>query len=309
MILTPSKKLILPTARVGGFFKLEATRPNGERRLLADWFPNLITDAGLNRIGTGTYLSACHVGTDNTAPAVGNTALGGFVAGTNSIIAVSSGAQPTEPYYGWKSATYRFAAAPADWNLNEVGIATAKTHGGATIMFSRALILDDLGVPATVTVLTGEILDVTYQLRLYPMLTDFEQTVTIPGSGDHDVITRASKVTSGAWGSYLGEAATIYTGVSNQFELWSGDIGAITSTPSGSRLGFNAGNLAYVNNSLQRDGTVGLGLASGNFAGGIRSIKWQTSLGEYQQQFDPPIMKTAAKTLSLVVRYSWARNT
>jgi hypothetical protein len=43
-------------------------------------------------------------------------------------------------------------------------------------------------------------------------------------------------------------------------------------------------------------------------SGGIRSLRWKTTLGYYQQQFDPPIAKTNTKTLSLVVRYSWARN-
>jgi hypothetical protein len=308
MIHVPDNRLVLPTTRMGGFFKMEAVRRDGTRRLLADWFPNLITDVGLNRIGTGSYLSACHVGTDNTAPSVLDTALGGFVAGSNTITASPAGAQATAPYYGWKSITYRFTAAPIDWNLNEVGIATAKTNGGSTIMFSRALILDDLGAPATVTVLTGEILDVTYQLRLYPMLDDVLQTVTIPGSGDHDIITRAAVVTSGLWGSELGGVATIYTGVSNTFSLRNGDIGAITSSPSGTTQSFNAGNLAYGNNNLYRDGTRSFGLSEGNLSGGIRSLYWRTSIGVYQQQFDPPIMKTSAKTMSLVVRYSWARN-
>lgn len=300
--------ILLPASRIRGFFKMEAVRPDGTKRLLADWFPNLITDVGLNRIGTGSYMSACQVGTDNTAPVVGNTILGGFVAGSNTITAVASGAQATAPYYGWKSHTYRFAAAPTDWNLNEVGIATARTSGGSTILFSRALTLDMYGDPATITVLTGEILDVTYQLRIYPPLTDVNQTINIAGSGDHDIITRASTVTGAGWGGGLGEVATIYDGVLSQFSLWSGDIGAITAQPSGSRQGFNAGNLAYGNNNLYRDGTKSFGLSEGNFGTGIRSLSFRTTLGSFQMQFDPPIMKTNAKTLSLVVRYSWARN-
>jgi hypothetical protein len=315
VIILPSAKhletkseLAVPMGTVRGFFKMEAVRPDGSRRLLADWFPNLITDVGLNRIGTGSYLNACHIGTNNTAPTVGDTALAGFVAGSNTVQASAFGAQSTAPYYGWKTITYRFAASPSDRNLNEVGIATSPVNGGSTIMFSRALILDEFGAPSTVTVLTGEILDVTYQLRLYPMLVDVTQTVTITGSGSHDIITRASTVTSTLWGGELGAAATIYTGSTNTFQFWNGDIGPITGSPSGSQYGKNAGNLAYVNNSLQRDGTAGLGLSEGNLAGGIRALKWRTSLGVYQQQFDPVISKNNTKTLTVVVRYSWARN-
>src|SRR5690606_31940294 len=69
-IWVPRAKIIEPrrelrvTHGLCGRFKLEAERPDGQRRLLADWFPNLITNAGLNRIGTSSgWLTACAVGT------------------------------------------------------------------------------------------------------------------------------------------------------------------------------------------------------------------------------------------------------
>ena len=45
---------------VEGWYKFEAVRPDGTKRLLADWFPNLITDAGLERMaGNGDWMRYC----------------------------------------------------------------------------------------------------------------------------------------------------------------------------------------------------------------------------------------------------------
>lgn len=297
--------ILRPTVR--GYFKLTAIRPDGRKRPLTGWFPNLITDVGLNRIGQGTYLNACHVGTNNTTPAVGDTGLAGFVAGTSTIQASATGAQSTAPYYGYFTKTFRFAQGAAAGNLAEVGIATARTNGGSTIMFSRALILDELGDPTTVTVLSDEVLDVTYQLRLYPPLTDVLQTITIEGSGYHDTVTRASQVTSSNWGAYLGAVATFNPNAPSNITVYNGAIGTILQAPSGSSAQANSYDLAYGNNNLYRDGGVSYGLNVANLSGGIRSARFTTSLGLYQTEFDPVIPKTSTKTLSLLFRVAWGR--
>lgn len=294
--------------RLGGFFKLEALRLDGTKRPLTGWFPNLITDVGLNRIGTGSYMNSCHVGTNNTAPSVANTALAGYRAGTSSVVGGSESAQTVAPYYGWKRRTYRFDIGTASGNLSEVGIATAAANGGSTILFSRALILDEFGVPTTVTVLADEILDVTYELRLYPPLTDVTQTVSITGSASHNVITRAAAVTGGTWYYFIGNGMSFDPYGGSQMTARSGDIGTIGGWPSGT-AGYSGSpwTNAYINNSLYRTGGANFGLTQANF-GGIRSISWYSSLGSYQTQFDPVINKTATKTLNVTFRVDWARN-
>lgn len=299
---------IVMRPRMCGFFKLEAVRLDGTKRLLADWFPNLITDVGLNRVGSGSYLNACHVGTNNTAPSVADTTLAGYRAGTTTVVASSDGAQPSAPYYGWKRKTFSFGIGAASGNLNEVGVATAAANGGATILFSRALILDEFGSPTTVTVLVDEVLDVTYELRLYPPLVDVTQTVSITGSGSHDIITRARDVTSYRWSSFLGNGVTFDPYGGSSLTARSGELGAITGGPSGtSESSGTCWTLAYGNNNLYRDGGASFALHQGN-VGGIRSIAWHTSLGAFQTRFDPVIDKTDTKTLNVVFRVAWARN-
>lgn len=312
MIIVPKKELIvpLPSPRVGfqGLFKLEAVRPDGRRRMLADWFPNLVTDVGLNRIGTGSYLSACHVGVNNTAPTVSDTALAGYVGGTTTVQASSTGNTTISPYYCWKRITYRFAVGAATGNIAEVGIATIAALSGS-ILFSRALILDEFGAPTTVTVLADEQLDVTYELRLYPPLVDVTGSFTISGSGVHTYTLRASGVTSNIlWGYYLGGVASM-SHRDTELDVYNGNIGTITQAPSGSAAGTGMGNAAYGNNNLYRDASGGYGLNYGNLAGGIRSVRFETTLGCFQYQVDPIIDKTNIKTLSLTNRVSWGRYT
>jgi hypothetical protein len=312
-IWIPRKEIIieLPTARprVRGYFKLDAIRPDGRVRPLVGWFPNLITDSGLNRIGTASYLTACHVGTNNTAPSNADTSLAGYVAGTTTRQAWSEGAQSSPPYYGWTRITYRFAVGVAAGNLAEVGIASQLLNAGS-VNFSRALILDEFGDPTTVTVLGDEVLDVTYELRLYPPLVDVTGTFTISGSGDHDYTLRAASVTnSTAWASIIGNRASLAPYGSAHLFVTNGAIGAITSTPSGTSAGTGVINNAYSNNSLTLTGYGTFGLNAGNLSGGISTVRYVTSLGAYQYDLDPIVDKTDTKTLVLTNRVSWGRYT
>lgn len=306
-VLMPKDEIFVPS-KLCGFFKMEAIRPDGRKRLVADWFPNLITDAGLNRMAYGGYLNACHVGTNNTPPNVLNNSLVGYVGGTTTVQSSSYGAQSTAPYYGWKRITYRFNVGVATGNLAEVGIATAAANGGSTVLFSRALILDINSNPTTITILPDEVLDVTYELRNYPPLVDVPQTLTITGSGSHDMVTRAAFVTSSSWGLYLGGGVSFNTSGVDGF-VFNGSIGAITSGPSGNSSNVSQYNVgSYVENSLERSGGYGFGLNQGNLAGGITAARYQTTLGYYQTSFSPAITKDATKTLSFVFKTTWARN-
>lgn len=284
-----------------GFFKIEAISPDGTKRLLADWFPNLITDPGLNSLGTNTdFLSNCLVGSGNTTPTVADTSLVAQVATTSNIQSSTSNAQSSSPYYGSITKTYRFVAGTATGNLAEVGI-------GGSILFSRALILDGGGSPTTITVLSNEVLDVTYQLRLYPNTSDVTGSITI-SAVSYAFTKRAASVTdSGPWG--LGAL----TGGGQQVVAYSGAIGAITTTPSGSGFGIGVTNAAYGNNNLYRDFTAFFDLNDANL-GGIESVVavFGPSIGRFgsiQMQFTPSLPKDNTKTLTLGFRHSWSRKT
>lgn len=309
-VLMPAKRIALPSG-FAGYYKMEAIRPNGSRRVLADWFPNLITNVGLDDIGygTGTQLSACVVGSGAATPTFSDSALAAQIASTTTIQNSVSGSQPSAPYYGWINRTWRFAAGVAAGNLAEVGV---KTSTGGGKMFSRALILDGLGAPTTITVLSDEVLDVTYQLRLYPYLSDITGSVVI-GGVSYNYTARAANVTSGVlalqpqvWGGVGGPSAngcTVYTGTISA---------AITGNPSGSAAAGGVLTLAsYTPNALFRDGTFAFGLNFGNVSGGFRSVLlelgWTVYMGRIQIEFDAAVPKDATKVMSLTFRHTWAR--
>lgn len=284
-----------------GWFKIEATRPDGTRRVLADWFPNLILNGGLDRMGAnGDYLNWCQVGSGSTAPVATQTALVNRIAGTNTRQASVEGAQASAPYYGWFRRTYRFAQGVAAGNLSEVGVGWAASGS----LFSRALILDGGGSPTTITVLSDEVLDVTYELRRYPGTVDLIGTVVLDGV-THDWVSRAAGVTTeGLWS---GESSMAL----NYAQSFNSDIGPVTQFKLVGTGGYlSATSLAYSSGIYARGATVSAGLNDSNLSGGIRSIVVGSSgngCGFYQIQFDPAIPKNNTKVLSLTIQHSWAR--
>lgn len=302
--------------QLAGFYKMEAFREDadgneipGSRRAAADWFPNLITNAGLEGMGTLSILELtafCRVGTGTTAPAVTDTGLVAQIASTATLQSSSQTAQATPPYYGSYVITRRFAAGVAAGNLSEVGMASAATGG---IMYSRALILDGGGNPTTITVLSNEVLDVTYQVRNYVPTEDGNWSATI-ATVAYSGIVRAADATSTPWAGVNHPAGrnsnwvpttTVYNGAINA---------AITGNPSGSPATVPDANLAYVANSLSRDYTATMGLNDGNLAGGITAILLRTAYGPYQLSVSPAFPKDATKTATLTFRCGpWGRFT
>lgn len=298
----------MTTIGFAGRFKLEAVNAEtGERRVLAPWFNNLITDQGLNRIGTGPIGGYCHVGTGNAAPAVTDTALAAKLAHTTSVISGVSSGSATLPYYGSRTQVFRFGVGVASGNLSEVGIGYS-----ATALFSRALIKDSSGNPTTITVLPSEYLDVTYELRMYAPAADVPFSVVISGVTYTGVVRAAQATTfsdtADPWyGGYLfGSGAAL--GTNTQPRAYNGALGTATTAPSGagSVLGIPSNN-GYANNSMQLTGTVTAALAAGNLAGGISALAIYTTLGAFQMSFSPAIPKDATKVLSVGITLSWAR--
>jgi hypothetical protein len=297
--------------KLRGRYKLEAVDVfTGRRRLLADWFDNLITDNGLDLLGTtGNFQTYCLVGSGNTAPANSNTALVTFVASTSSTTNSLNTNSGSSPYFGTMTRTWRFAIGTATGNLSEIGIGPNSTNTG---LFSRALILDGGGSPTTITVLSTEALDATYQLQVYAPLTDVTGNVTINAVSYAYVMRAANANSSGSWGGP--NAANGDRMGLNGLTVYNGSIGSITSQPGGSSG--NNGGIAvqsYTPGSLFIDSIVSFGLSDGNVSGGISAALLTygrnfSSLGSFQVSFTPALPKDGSHTMTLTFRQSWARH-
>ena len=296
--------LIVPSMQMRGKYKIEAVQPDGRKRPLTGWMANLITTSGKNQVAAGGYLSVCCVGSGNTTPNTSQTALTSLVGTSSTIQATSTRTQSSPPYYGTLSITYRFAAGVATGNLAEVGIGSTNTA-----LFSRALILDSLGSPTTITVLSAEALDVTYLLETIPPTSDATGTVVINGV-TYSYTIRAALVTTSQWSNAdAGDKAGIYA---LGFSVYNGAIGAVTSNPTGSAGGATSiTEDSYSVNSYAQTATAFFGLNNGNVSGGITAMsivfgRQINRLGAFQIGVTPAIPKNGTNILTLSVGQSWA---
>jgi len=201
-------------------------------------------------------------------------------------------------------------------NISEVGVGWGTSSG----LFSRSLVKDSNGNPVTITVLSNEILDVTYELRIYPNETDLYGSFTLNGI-DYSYISRPAFVTQNqndgtaiGWGIYR-TAGTAETTVApsqsalkeNQLIAYDGPIGSITSGPSGnSSISSSHSVPSYISGSHYADISITWGVGSAVFATGIKSIIYVQGSGTYQIEFTPAIPKLTNDVLSITFRHSWS---
>ena len=130
-------------------------------------FHNLVLNTGLARMGVGTWIDRCCVGTGNSTPVATQTSLDSFIGSTTAIATGTTstgGIQvTTAPYYWFGRITWRFAVGIATGNISEVGLGWGNTN-----LWNRALVKDAEGNPTTITVLADEYLDVISEVRVYP---------------------------------------------------------------------------------------------------------------------------------------------
>lgn len=288
-----------------GFFKLDAVKASGKITSSTGWFPNLITNTGLDLLGNQStqVVTYARVGTGTATPAVTDTLLQSQGAFGNSIQSTSNVARPTPPYYWSRFTTIRIPIGSATGTWTEVGVAPTSTGN----VWSRALILDGLGNPTSISVAADEALDVSYELRLFVNNSDQTGSVVISGV-TYSTTLRPSQITS----IIQNGPDAVGVPVTAASILWamSGPIGAITGVPSGQAdLSFGSKALqTYSNGTYFRDVIFTWGLTDGNAVGGVGAIYIYNSTGIWQMGFSPSIPKDGTKILTLTFRYSWGRN-
>lgn len=126
-------------------------------------------------------LRNCVVGSGNTTPMASDVALANYEASTYSAINDIYGyEQPTEELHNgfvklWRQLTYVFDGIN-NKNITEVGLASYSNDEWFSnervvkrtyTLCTRALIKDKQGSPIAITVLEGELLEVTYRINVY----------------------------------------------------------------------------------------------------------------------------------------------
>lgn len=316
----------LPKIGVSGEYRFQVSK-NGKVIRDTGFFPNLITDNGLNLICNATEpsdnayrfffsesgpLYSCYVGEGGTQPAASDTQLVSRITTASSVQESVSATSSNARGYAEIVIAYRFDAGEAAGNVSEVGVGPSPTS-----LFSRALIRDANGDPITITVLDDELLTVTYRLRLAIPQQDILQTIMVDIGGTNvetnvtirpyatELYSVTSTPSSHAHG--WGIKRTFGNGANSVNTTSATDLFApTTATPTPSSVSATSVALdPYTNNSFQRT-------ASATFATTISNrpiAVWCYSFGpgSFQVKFDPPINKTNQQALRLSFGYQVAR--
>lgn len=253
------EEIVLPGSRVSGRYKLVGRLDDGRSRVIADWFPNLITSEGLERWGTGPVISVGSVGSGTASAASGDTQLQSWVADHTAISSQTYAKTNVSPYYGVGRVDFTFGPLGANKLISEVGVGWG-TQG--TLLFSRARVKNAAGVNTTVTWLAGETLYLYFEARSYPFLDDSAYSgVSVTGVGSVSGIIRPMTLSSLAVGYFHnnahsmtahGEPAGTVTA-----SAYSGAIGISTGSPVGSRTRqVSSVEDAYLSGSNCRSGSA-----------------------------------------------------
>lgn len=324
----------LPSAGVAGHVKVERfVGPAEDGICNGVWeFHNLILNTGLDYYCSNgqilaTMLGRCSVGSNNTAPAAGQTLLLGAVGSTTNAVDLGVTNVPGANPYVQRAIQYDFAVGAIVANIAEIGIGFGTYN--VTPLVARALVLDGGGSPTVVSVLVTESLRVTYYIRNYIATTDTGGIVTIGGI-NYTYVCRAScwnigpTIHSidfpGGWGTTSGQLggswvfnnginmssygvsgfpaalAAFSTQTLSTIDLYPANTGGAVSAGSNSIQTYTAGD-------YYRDNIITIGLTEANsLTGGIGSIVYGGTFGLYQMSFTPQLPKTALNAFALRLR-------
>lgn len=278
------------------------------------WFKNTITNRGLWLLwamngysyGLNWGGSACAVGSGSTPPTVNDTDMEDVVAVKSSAGGVNpsrSGyvaAAGEAPAYFYNGDSYTFGTGAAAGNLSEVGVypGVGGVMGLSGNLFSRALILDEDGNPTTITVLSDEILQVSYEVRMYVDTSKKDFTFTLEGTEIHGKLYRNTTYNPRFTGRIPHQDSV------DTMQLFLGG--------GSSDIYFSRDNVV---NDVANSGTCWIDL-TGTFGAtqgtGIRdSFRIATSnMGVWNiDSFDSPVVKGAGKIWTFNFRYTWGRYT
>ena len=299
-----------------GEVKVIVKRADDTVRLDTGFFPNVITNLGLDAIGNDNDLfNYCAVGGGNSKPLNTNTKLDNFLAVGSRISSESKydydPVRDTEFYKCSRTVGYRFEGLD-NKNISEVGL-VGDYASGQHPAYTRTLIKNSAGEPTVITVLSGEILELQYRLWQVFDVKDKDQVVTAMIDGvevPFNVKIRLAGVgTNGGYANIVGKNVTFQG--NNYHQFGTGELGEITGQNSGLTNVYPGLSWeAYQPSTYKRKFYVNASITDAVHP--IRSFLFFTGLGAYQVRFgtvdgDLPIDKTNQDILQLGFEMSWGR--
>lgn len=306
-----------------GEFRCVVTDSLGDIQQDTGYQKNLILDQGLDFFGGGkgsSFNGYCAVGSGNSAPTTDQTSLDAFIAITSGATSTNSYAYTDNGdnlYRVWEQKQYRFTGLN-NVNISEVGLASQGSSSVNTYLTTRALIKDGLGAPTSISIKTGETLDIYYKVHKVINIQDVPYVISIldgnGGTVPYNVTARPVNIGGGTQASLAFSAVGISTtGEYSGSVVASGELTSNKSVyPSGvlSKTYQSVVTSPYIKGSYKRGFSLELGLNEGN--GNIRTFAVTASSGAYQLRYgsvedDSPIVKTPKDIASFPFEVSWGR--
>ena len=325
--------------RVKGRFKLRAMKGNIIMRESA-WCPNIIVNGAFdywfqntNNIGIMGFVA----GAGTATPQPTDTSLQSFLGGGGLVeegwVTKNTTVSPRSITVGVR---IRASEGAVVGNVAEIALCrgTSGIPNNSTPIFNRARVVDEMGNPTTITVLSDEFLEVIYEITFYA-IDGATGTLTInidgtPTNFDYEI--RPISMNNGTWWGISGGVLTgawVRFNPSGLLKISTGNepICHVTNqttfgdpSSSSSPAGWSASNnftsrvdAPYVPGSKERLQTIRLPLNNGNIAApGIRSINLSLihtsgsgadnlSWCVHQMLLDGPFLKPATHIFDLPV--------
>ena len=305
---------------MAGEFRVVVKRADGSTKIDTGYQKNLILNQGLDFFGgsNGSDMMAyCVIGSGNSQPGYTqnklDTAVSG-VTGTNYSTKYDYNASTDGNLYKVNRVRKYSFTDLNNVNISELGLASTYTSANTYYLCTRALIKDSSGNPTTITVLSGEILQIYYKLWAVVDTTDKTGQINlldgVGGSVAYNWKLRPANVATTYW--YPENTGYTLIDYSTRYIYFNtGDLSAITTTPSGGGLSLTFDSAdSYISGSYKRVARKTLTIGQENKS--IRTITVPAYTGCWQIRFgsvdnDSPITKTSNQTLSIPVEFSWGR--
>lgn len=275
-------------------------------------FGNLITDNGVDYLGNSfAYIKRMDLGSGNSAPAFSDVQLDALIvskaasdSSSNVLLTEDDGAGGTNYIQRW-STSATFAEGEAAGNISEIGMGPSNS---ADPLFSRALIKDTNGDPTTITVLSDEILIVTYYLYFHKPSQDLftgvvdGYTITARAYRNHVIVEDYLNWPLSAY--YKHQRFVLDFATARPQAIIAHDANPTSTSGASSATSFS--NAAYVSGTYERTFTAFWAIDRGNM--NIQTINIDAFILSYQFGFDPAIPKTADDELTFTFKLSWGRH-
>lgn len=306
---------------IKGFFRCVLRTRAGIILKDTGWFPNVITNSGMEFIRDQTsWFQWLELGQGSTAPAQTDTNLTSVLDGIRKT-GSGAGEDWTSTYY-YLRYKHTFAEGESTGNVRELALFRNSVGGNC---FSHALIRDSGGNPITIVKGADKILDVYYEIRNYPKLTDTTGTINIthppndtPISYDYTVRAAEFADPGGSpvrWGVQGRE--TLVNTSSRYIAYTGGDLGPTNGVPTGTSLGSLFGDTGFEvsiigSGNYYNDVQLQVGIDLWNHANGILAVRFVTGNCVWQIKYAQvtgggAIPKTDEDRLRLNFRLSWVR--